>query len=62
MAEVEWWEFDSAAEMAEQVAGDIAFVIESARGARWRAARDSGDRKRSSIHRCWAPVEWAQMN
>ena len=30
MAEVEWWEFESAAEMAEQVAGDIAFVIESA--------------------------------
>lgn len=30
MAEVEWWEFDSAEEMAEQVAGDIGFVIESA--------------------------------
>lgn len=30
MADVEWWEFDSAAEMAEQVAGDIGFVIESA--------------------------------
>jgi 6-phosphogluconolactonase len=30
MAEVEWWEFDSAADMAEQVAGDIGFVIDSA--------------------------------
>jgi 6-phosphogluconolactonase len=30
MAEVEWWDFDSAADMAEQVAGDIGFVIESA--------------------------------
>lgn len=30
MDEIEWWEFDSAAELAEQVAGDIAFVIESA--------------------------------
>jgi len=30
MDEVEWWEFDTPAEMAEQVAGDIAFVIESA--------------------------------
>ncbi|HJQ18464.1 MAG TPA: 6-phosphogluconolactonase [Allosphingosinicella sp.] len=30
MTDVEWWEFDSAAEMAEQVAGDIGFVIESA--------------------------------
>jgi 6-phosphogluconolactonase len=30
MEELEWWEFDSPAEMAEQVAGDIGFVIESA--------------------------------
>ncbi len=30
MDEVEWWEFDTPAEMAEQVAGDIGFVIESA--------------------------------
>lgn len=30
MDEVEWWEFETPAEMAEQVAGDIAFVIESA--------------------------------
>lgn len=30
MDELEWWEFDSPTEMAEQVAGDIGFVIESA--------------------------------
>jgi 6-phosphogluconolactonase len=30
MDEIEWWEFDSAAEMGAQVAGDIGFVIESA--------------------------------
>ena len=30
MDEVEWWEFETPAEMAEQVAGDIAFIIESA--------------------------------
>src|ERR1700684_728422 len=30
MDEVEWWEFDSAKELAEQAAGDIGFVIESA--------------------------------
>jgi 6-phosphogluconolactonase len=30
MEELEWWEFDSAAELAEQAAGDIGFVIESA--------------------------------
>jgi 6-phosphogluconolactonase len=30
MDEIEWWEFDSARELAEQAAGDIGFVIESA--------------------------------
>lgn len=30
MDEIEWWEFDSAKEMAAQQAGDIGFVIESA--------------------------------
>ena len=30
MDEIEWWEFDTAKEMAEQAAGDIGFVIESA--------------------------------
>jgi 6-phosphogluconolactonase len=30
MDEIEWWEFDTAKEMAEQVAGDIGFVIENA--------------------------------
>jgi 6-phosphogluconolactonase len=30
MEEIEWWEFGSAREMAEQVAGDVGFVIESA--------------------------------
>ena len=30
MDEIEWWEFDSAEEMAAQAAGDIGFVIDSA--------------------------------
>lgn len=30
MDEIEWWDFETAAEMAEQVAGDIGFVIDSA--------------------------------
>lgn len=30
MDEIEWWEFETAAEMAEQVAGDIGFIVESA--------------------------------
>ncbi len=34
MTEVEWWEYDSLDEMAEAVAGDIGFIIDSAIGAR----------------------------
>lgn len=30
MIDAEWWEFETAADMAEQVAGDIGFVIENA--------------------------------
>lgn len=30
MDEIEWWEFDTAGEMAAQAAGDIGFVVESA--------------------------------
>ena len=30
MDEIEWWEFETPAEMAEQVAGDIGFIVESA--------------------------------
>jgi 6-phosphogluconolactonase len=30
MDEIEWWEFDSPADMAAQAAGDIGFVVESA--------------------------------
>jgi 6-phosphogluconolactonase len=34
MIEAEWWEYDSADEMAEAVAGDVGFIIESALDAR----------------------------
>ena len=37
MTEIEWWEYDDAAEMADAVAGDIQFVIESAIDARGAA-------------------------
>jgi 6-phosphogluconolactonase len=30
MTEVEWWEFDSTEDLVEQMAGDIAFVVDSA--------------------------------
>ncbi|MDZ7588522.1 MAG: 6-phosphogluconolactonase [Parasphingorhabdus sp.] len=35
--EIEWWDFEDAAEMADAVAGDIAFIIESALDARGQA-------------------------
>ncbi|MFV0625355.1 6-phosphogluconolactonase [Sphingomonas sp. ac-8] len=34
MTEIEWWEYDDAAEMADAVAGDVQFIIESAIDAR----------------------------
>ena len=34
MIEAEWWEYDSAEEMADAVAGDVGFIIESAIDAR----------------------------
>ena len=34
MIEAEWWEYDSAGELADAVAGDVAFIIESAVDAR----------------------------
>lgn len=37
MTEIEWWEYEDAAEMAEAVAGDVQFIIESAIDARGAA-------------------------
>ena len=37
MTEIEWWEYDDSAELADAVAGDIQFVIESAIDARGSA-------------------------
>jgi 6-phosphogluconolactonase len=37
MIEAEWWEYDSPAEMADAVAGDVGFIIESALDARGEA-------------------------
>src|SRR5919202_2744864 len=34
MIEAEWWEYDSLDELAEAVAGDVGFIIESAIDAR----------------------------
>jgi 6-phosphogluconolactonase len=35
--EIEWWDYDDAAEMAQAVAGDVQFIIESAIDARGAA-------------------------
>ena len=37
MTEIEWWEYDDAAELADAIAGDVQFVIESAIDARGSA-------------------------
>ena len=37
MIETEWWDYDDADEMADAVAGDIGFIIESALDARGEA-------------------------
>ncbi len=37
MIEAEWWDYDDEAEFAEAVAGDVAFIIESALDARGQA-------------------------
>jgi 6-phosphogluconolactonase len=37
MTEIEWWDYDSADEMADAVAGDVGFIIESAVDARGAA-------------------------
>ena len=37
MIEAEWWEYDSVDEMADAVAGDVGFIIESAIDARGAA-------------------------
>ncbi|MEO6360129.1 MAG: 6-phosphogluconolactonase, partial [Sphingomicrobium sp.] len=34
MIEAEWWDYDSVEEMADAVAGDVGFIIESALDAR----------------------------
>ncbi|MDB5716026.1 MAG: 6-phosphogluconolactonase, partial [Sphingomonadales bacterium] len=35
--EAEWWDYDSAEELAEAVAGDVGFIIDSALEARGSA-------------------------
>ncbi|HEV2747773.1 MAG TPA: 6-phosphogluconolactonase [Allosphingosinicella sp.] len=64
MDEIEWWEFASQAELAEQAAGDIGFIIESAvqahGGARLALA---GGPKRDHIYAALVKqdLDWAKV-
>jgi 6-phosphogluconolactonase len=64
MDEIEWWEFASQAELAEQVAGDIGFVIESAIGAHGGARLAlAGGPKRDHIYAALVKqkLDWAKV-
>jgi 6-phosphogluconolactonase len=66
MDEIEWWEFDSAKEMAEQAAGDIGFVIESAFEAHGGARLAlSADQDAEPVHAKLAQsktVDWSKIS
>ena len=64
MDEVEWWEFDSPKELAEQAAGDIAFVIESAIEAHGNARLAlAGGPRRDHIHEALVArdLDWSKV-
>jgi hypothetical protein len=52
MIEAEWWEYDSAEEMADAVAGDIGFIVESAIDARNEALLALAGRKHTAAYLC----------
>ncbi len=62
--EIEWWEYDTAAEMAEAVAGDVAFVVESALDARGQAllALPGGKSPIAALERlAKAKIDWKRV-
>ncbi|MEH3106225.1 MAG: 6-phosphogluconolactonase [Sphingomonas fennica] len=62
--EIEWWEYDTAAEMAEAVAGDVGFVVESALGARGQAllALPGGKSPIAAMERlAKAKIDWKRV-
>ena len=64
MTEIEWWEYDDAAEMADAVAGDIQFVIESALDARGSAvlALAGGNTPRAAYGKlAKAKLDWKKV-
>ncbi|MGI4730880.1 MAG: 6-phosphogluconolactonase [Janthinobacterium lividum] len=64
MTEIEWWEYDDAAEMAAAIAGDIQFVIESALDARGSAvlALAGGNTPRAAYEKlAKAKLDWKKV-
>lgn len=62
--DAEWWEYDSADEMAEAVAGDIAYIIGQALSARGRAmvAFPGGSTPVPALTKlAGMPIEWADV-
>ena len=64
MIEAEWWEYDDAAEMADAVAGDVGFIVESALDARSAAlvALPGGQTPLAALTKlAKAPLKWKQV-
>lgn len=64
MIEVEWWDYDSPAELAEAVAGDVEFIIESALDARGSAmvALPGGSTPRPAFQKlAKAKLDWKKV-
>ncbi len=66
MDEIEWWEFDTPAELAEQAAGDIGFVVESAVAAHGgaRLALGAGTAAADAVLKALAAakgIEWGKL-
>jgi 6-phosphogluconolactonase len=64
MIEAEWWDYDSPDEMAEAVAGDVGFIIESAldaRGSGVIALPGSGSATAIYPKLAQAPLQWKQV-
>jgi 6-phosphogluconolactonase len=62
--DAEWWDYDDAEEMAEAVAGDIAYIIGQALAARGRAtvAFPGGSTPLPALKKLAAmPIEWADV-
>lgn len=64
MIEAEWWEYEDAAEMAEAVAGDVGFIIDSALDARSAAliALPGGKTPLEALARlAQRPIKWKDV-